>query len=360
MTAAAALALPARPSRGPLAGEAGLSLEIAGVRSRWVFAGEVAAPARAFARRLRDFRSARRSGPSDLSFVVLAGGPERGPLPAPRHPGLRAARRHFRQVSRRFPHGDPGTAAASQVTVLREAAASAAARRELDRFAESGDAALLQVTSRDLVFVYPEEREVRIVLGRAEAGETGGERALRSALYFAHAVLLPRFGGVLLHAVAVRSGDGAHVFMGYSGSGKTTLARLLRPRGVLADDGAAVRMEGGRFLVYATPWQQAVRLAPGALRRARRGLPLRRLFVLEQGPRHSLARIPRAEAMAGALRSFVHCLRHMDAPAVTMAFDVARRLFSATPCHRLRFRRDAGFWPAIDAPRPGGRRRGAA
>jgi hypothetical protein len=226
---------------------------------------------------------------------------------------LLAARRHFRRVSHRFPHGNHGAAGAFLVAALRDAAASPAARRELERFARSGETALLQVSRRDLVFVYPEEREVHIVLGPPRAGNAG-EHDLRAALYFAHAVLLPRFDGLLLHAVAVRSGEGAHAFMGYSGSGKTTVARLLRRRGVLADDGAAVRLEGGRFLVYPTPWQQAVRLPPGAFRLARRGLPLRRLFVLEQHRRHSLARIRPPEAMAGALLSFVHCLRDMDGP----------------------------------------------
>jgi len=76
--------------------------------------------------------------------------------------------------------------------------------------------------------------------------------------------------------------------------------------------------------------------------------------VLEQHRRHSLARIRPPEAMAGALLSFVHCLRDMDEPGVTRTFDLARRLFSTTPCHRLRFRRDAGFWPAIDALGPAG------
>ena len=58
--------------------------------------------------------------------------------------------------------------------------------------------------------------------------------------------------------------------------------------------------------------------------------------------------------MAGALRSFVHCLRSMDGHGVTKTFDLARRLFTTTPCHRLRFRRDAGFWPAVDALGPAG------
>ena len=139
MTALSPLALPSwQPSRSSLAGAAVVSLEIAGVRSRWVFEGTVAPSARAFARRLRDFLTFPFAGPSDLSFVVLAAGPDRGPLPAPQHPGLLAARRHFLRISLRFPHGDPGTAAARKVSVLREAAASPAARRELDRFGKWG------------------------------------------------------------------------------------------------------------------------------------------------------------------------------------------------------------------------------
>ena len=73
-------------------------------------------------------------------------------------------------------------------------------------------------------------------------------------LRVACALVMPRLGGLLLHASSVVSAGRAFVFPGPSGAGKTALARLALPRDVLSDEISAVRPMGGRHLCFPTPF----------------------------------------------------------------------------------------------------------
>jgi len=79
-------------------------------------------------------------------------------------------------------------------------------------------------------------------------------QSLLAVLRIACALVMPRLGGLLLHASSVVSRGRAFVFPGPSGAGKTALARLASPRDVLSDEISAVRPVGGRYLCFPTPF----------------------------------------------------------------------------------------------------------
>jgi hypothetical protein len=159
-------------------------------------------------------------------------------------------------------------------------------------------------------------------------------RVLRlSILGPALALLLHQRGCFVLHASAVQSGDGAVAFTGGSGWGKSTLAAALHARGsaLLADDLTALRIGTGSCTVFPgfpqlKLWPEAAASlgrAPGALSQlhpefdkracgARQGfshrpLPLRRIYLLAEGPGPTIAPLKPHEALIGLMPHWYGC-----------------------------------------------------
>jgi hypothetical protein len=78
--------------------------------------------------------------------------------------------------------------------------------------------------------------------------------AVLNVLRIGCALVMPRLGGLLLHASSVASQGRAFVFPGPSGAGKTSLARLGLPRDVLSDEISAVRPVDGHYICFPTPF----------------------------------------------------------------------------------------------------------
>jgi len=338
--------------RGAVPAGSELSLRVAGIRSRWVFQGLFPQDAlESFSGSLRGFESDDGRGGEETGAditVLVSGGSEAStaPLLAADDRRLGCVRSYFLEVARRFPSDPaPELLADRQTHGFFQRLTTPELCCELERFADSGDDAILSLIGNNPLFVYPGRGEVRLFL--LESGTAAAQRTLRAAPYFTHAVFMPRFDGLLLHATAIRSGTSAHVFMGCSGSGKTTIARLLRRQGSLSDDGTAVRRQGDEFRVFPTPWQQAPQLPASGAPLGERPFRLGRLFILEQDRRVRFERTPPEEAMAAAFRSFVHCVKHMDGPGLRRAFTLAGQLFSEAPCYRMHFTKSAAFWPRI-------------
>ena len=152
------------------------------------------------------------------------------------------------------------------------------------------------------------------------------ERVLRlSILGPAFALLLHQRGCFVLHASAVQCGDGAIAFTGGSGWGKSTLAGAFHARGsaLLADDLTALRIGTGCSTVLPgfpqlKLWPEAAASlgrVPSALSQlhpefdkracgARQGfshrpLPLRRIYLLAEGPGPVIAPLRPQEALIG-------------------------------------------------------------
>lgn len=106
--------------------------------------------------------------------------------------------------------------------------------------------------------------------------------AFDSLLRVLWAVFLPRKGGALFHACALRLGEAGVIFPGPSGAGKSTLARKMpEPERILTDELVAVsRGELGRWRISGTPFWGEFQRGGGSIR----SWPLRAVAFLEKGP----------------------------------------------------------------------------
>lgn len=145
--------------------------------------------------------------------------------------------------------------------------------------------------------------------------------------------LLGRERGIELHACGVATPEGrGYLFSGQSGDGKTTTARLweeLPGAAILSDDRIVVREEGGRFVMYGTPWHGEAELA------ASRSASVDAVFVLEHGPSNRFAplSVPEATALLAA-RSFVP---FHDVNALQWSLGFLGRFAGSVPCQRFAF-----------------------
>jgi len=141
--------------------------------------------------------------------------------------------------------------------------------------------------------------------------------ALDSLMRVLWAVFLPRSGGALFHACALRIGEGGVIFPGQSGAGKSTLARKLpEPERVLTDELVAVsRAEMGRWRVTGTPFWGDFKRGGGSIR----SWPLRAISFLEQAANLAIRAVPPAEAAWRLLGCFLCFQTDADTAARNLA-----------------------------------------
>jgi hypothetical protein len=154
-------------------------------------------------------------------------------------------------------------------------------------------------------------------------------------------LLLAKHGGLMVHACGLERDGQGYLFVGPSGQGKTTIARLAKGRyNVLNDDRVVLRMKDGRPWMFGTPWHGELSQVSPA------GVPLQRLFFIEQADRHSAAPVRPAAASAALLSRAFPPLWSSESMAATLAFvdDVVACL----QCYRLDFRPEPGLFEEVE------------
>jgi hypothetical protein len=151
-------------------------------------------------------------------------------------------------------------------------------------------------------------------------------------------------GDLLLHASAVTRGDRALLFFGAGGSGKTTIATELNgDRETFCVDKALVTTRpDGVLRVHSTPFGDGF---DGP--RRPESAAVAGLYFIEQAEEHEVVPISRWEATNRLLGQTIADSR--DSSTVQRTMGMIGRLADLDAAYRLRFRRDAGFWPLIEA-----------
>ena len=180
--------------------------------------------------------------------------------------------------------------------------------------------------------------------GRGWIRQCPNPYAIDTVLRITHSLVLAEEGGFLVHAASAIRGDSAFLFAGVSGVGKTTMARLAPPDAiVLTDEISYVRKIGPKpheYRAYGTPF--AGELARSG---ANASAPLRRLFLLEQGPDNRIEPVPQPDAARALMRHILFFAQESE--LVARVFDSVLEFVSRVEVSRLIFTPDARAWELI-------------
>lgn len=170
------------------------------------------------------------------------------------------------------------------------------------------------------------------------------DRALENFCRVAVAFMALRRGGFFLHGASIERSGRAFIFFGKSASGKSTLAKMNTEGRVVSDDlTLVIPGPGGRLHVAGTPFRGTYEGGEPV-----RGLyPLAGVFRLVQDTKTFVEERPRVQTMAELVANlpFVNESFHLR-PDLLDALDLA---LAKVPILFLHFRREPGFWRAVDA-----------
>lgn len=144
--------------------------------------------------------------------------------------------------------------------------------------------------------------------------------AFDSLLRVLWAVFLPRAGGALFHACALRLGEAGVILPGQSGAGKSTLARkVAEQERILTDELVAVsRGQLGRWRISGTPFWGEFQRGGGSIR----SWPLNAISFLEQSDSLDVRSLSAAEAALRLLGCFLCFQTDADTAARNLAIAI--------------------------------------
>ena len=185
--------------------------------------------------------------------------------------------------------------------------------------------------------------------------------------------LLRQRGSLVLHASAAAMDGGAVAFLGGSGRGKSTVVAALHRHGygILVDDILALSVAGKEYLLVFPGfaqlklWPETVaalgesfetlpRIHPEFQKRARRvdrkfprgPLPLKRIYVLADGPIQNAAALRPGEAIV-ELVHHSYRIRSLQSLGAAPHFQQCAELASTVPVWRLTFQRSLRELPSL-------------
>ncbi len=150
-------------------------------------------------------------------------------------------------------------------------------------------------------------------------------------------------GNLLLHSSAVLKDGRAVLFSGPGGAGKTTIVEeLSEGRNVLSVDRTLISFDpGGTATAHSTPLGDRARSVLKADQARLSGI-----FFIEQAGEHRVLPMTSWEATRSILGQTIALSR--SAVSVSRTMEAIGKLADLDLSHKLRFRRDEGFWPLID------------
>lgn len=155
------------------------------------------------------------------------------------------------------------------------------------------------------------------------------------------AVFFPQFDGFLLHASSLAKEGRAYVFSGETGVGKSTILRLSKQYLALADDTTIIRKIKGKYLVFASPFQERTKIEAGNVKYSLRGV-----YFLTQGKKNYIERLTPRGANWKLMANFRALLADKD--FLHALFPLCAEFAQETPCFSLSFKKDKSFWEIID------------
>lgn len=168
------------------------------------------------------------------------------------------------------------------------------------------------------------------------------DRIVENFLRVAFAHLALEKGALLLHGAGVVRDETAYVFFGPSGSGKTTVTTLSKGARILSDDLVILVPTDGGYAASSVPFRGL--MTPPATSDG--AWPLAGLFRLVKADEDRVEPLDAPHAVGELIQSLpfvTDC-----AGAMPKVLKVATDVAGTTPVSRLHFRKDAGFWRAVE------------
>jgi hypothetical protein len=147
-------------------------------------------------------------------------------------------------------------------------------------------------------------------------------------------VMLPEYGGMILHAAAIDLEGRGMLFVAGADVGKTTLSSRISRERLLSDDGAVCLFRDGTASLVPSPFSQTPvgGARPGDVR-------LSSVMFLIQDETEYIESIPPGEAMVSLLSNHVHFLRFMSPRNARLTFHIIEYIIEHIPIARLHFSR---------------------
>jgi len=202
------------------------------------------------------------------------------------------------------------------------------------RAIEDGRLTLVAAPSFILAVDHEEKAADAILIDNEDEGSHTAALAVE-ALY---GVMLPEYGGVILHAAAINVEDRGILLVGDADTGKTTISSRVPKERLLSDDGAVCICHDGSVSLVPSPFTQT----PVDNTRAS-AVELVSLMFLFQDEADYTESMPPGEAMVSLLSNYIHFFRFMSPRNARLTFRMIERIIHDITIERLHF--SLGFNP---------------
>ncbi len=188
------------------------------------------------------------------------------------------------------------------------------------------------------------EGQIALARGTLDPAPRALENFLRSAV----AWMAVDRGGFLLHAASIVRGGRCSLFYGPSGAGKSTLAAMNTEGRVISDDLTVILQRPEGLVAAGGPFRGTYRQGAPVVGT----FPVAAFYRLRKDE-HISVEPDDGSCFADLIGNLPFVVDQL--PRRPEIIDAIRSSVSPLPFLYLRFRKDANFWPALDAERDGAR-----
>jgi hypothetical protein len=167
------------------------------------------------------------------------------------------------------------------------------------------------------------------------------ELALKHALMnLFSAFLVHHNWGLLVHSSCAVENGVAHLFAGQSGAGKSTVARLSKPRNLLSDEAAILKISKDSITIFDSPFRSE--LKPLKLQNA---YPLKSIQLLNQALQNERISLNKADALIKLIDKIFYW--PYCSGETGRIIKLLKLLVKQVPIYELHFQKNNTFWELI-------------